>query len=218
MAVEEVVNKALQSSPQVKAAMISSIVAAAGIIINLIITIVKLFLDSKQYKRTLSAQYKTDKRMDWIYALRDTVSEFISHLCTPEEAEELDSRETTQQILSRCRYKIELLLNYKGVLDREILNIIEDIVRLISNSYCADKTYNLEDLVNGLIALMQIYLKFEWNRVKDEVEGKAEYSEKEALEKYKDLCKYMIANSEQDSHTEFVNKALKQIESEIEKC
>lgn len=106
-------------------------------------------------------EYVTNKRVDWIYSVRQEASEFAAlalRLCidrdTNPESEDI-------QILENKRYLLGLFLNYNGVVDSEIIENIESIVDCVSK-----QKYELaRSKLDIFIIHMRLYLKIEWDRV-----------------------------------------------------
>lgn len=125
-------------------------------------------------RKNISVQYITDKRVDWIYEVRNTLAEYIA--IAQECATILASKKKVTKELYReldgYLAKLRLLFNYAGEDDREILDVIEDIRKEISGRKNFDEG-KLENDIVKLTQLSQRYLKMEWERVKYETTGKA---------------------------------------------
>lgn len=124
-------------------------------------------------RKNISVQYITDKRVDWIYEVRNTLAEYIA--IAQECATILSSKKKVTKELYReldgYLAKLRLLFNYAGEDDRKILDVIEDIRKEISGRKNFDEA-KFETDVEKLTQLSQQYLKSEWERVKYEATGK----------------------------------------------
>lgn len=121
--------------------------------------------------KALSLQYITDKRVDWIYAVRDELSGFISlvlyiadkHLVSmgSEDISLEYSRELNQYMA-----KLRLLFNFSGERDKKILELIDSLIHNLKLGKQGFKRSRFEEEVTQLTRQSQIYLKLEWERVK----------------------------------------------------
>lgn len=147
-------------------------------------------------QKSLAVQYVTDKRVDWIYAVREELSNFISISFLLEQMyhteddmdNELFATETCKR--NKSLSQLRLLFNINDELDSEILKALNDIV---GTEYTGDEFIKA---VNILTQKSQIYLKIEWERVKleaksnlndDEIKAKLKEKEKELREFFNEI-------------------------------
>lgn len=119
--------------------------------------------------RQLAVQYITDKRVDWIYEVRNTLSEFISSV---EERtigyDDVTGNRLDEGINHRIRssyYKLKLLFNYQGNADKEIMKLLEVAMTVPETESDEANLYTTLDMI---VSKSQQYLKSEWERVKHE--------------------------------------------------
>jgi hypothetical protein len=131
-----------------------------------------------------SIQYITDKRVDWIYRVREVASDYITLVYDVVASIHLET--INQEMLSELNKKLsmlKLLLNFNGDIDSIIIAKIDAINLDIDN----EKYDEAKLKVSLMIIHLQIYLKLEWNRVNSEVklgEYSKEQYKKEMLELY----------------------------------
>jgi len=156
--------------------IITIIVAALGFISTVLSWIVSSNMERKKSKaekellsRQLAVQYITDKRVDWIYEVRNTLSEFISSV---EERtigyDDVTGNRLDEGINHRIRssyYKLKLLFNYQGNADKEIMKLLEVAMTVPETESDEANLYTTLDMI---VSKSQQYLKSEWERVKHE--------------------------------------------------
>lgn len=123
-------------------------------------------------QKNISVQYITNKRIDWIYEVRNTLSEYIAlaQECKKFYDEKLEIPKEIYREFDICLEKLRLLFNFAGADDRKILELLEKIKSNIS----IEEEFRSSDFQKDIILLTkhsQIYLKLEWERVKCEIEG-----------------------------------------------
>lgn len=179
-------------------------VAAIFSIITFIGDILQYWGNKKQNKQKNNIEYITDKRVDWIYAVRQEVSEFLAlaKVCNNDIDEELLEK------ISQKIYIIQLYLNYDGIVDKILINVMSDIIEDIRN-----KRDTNED-INVFCLHMRIYLKVEWERVKAETNGK-NYSKKQNLKELKSA--YEKYNSSSSRVVKSIKDTVSLIEKELNK-
>ena len=172
----------------------------------LIVCVITIFFDGKRRKRelgdankqleqsikkeielnqkSLAVQYVTDKRVDWIYAVREELSNFISISFLLEQMyqteDDIDKELFTVETCKRNKSlsQLRLLFNINDELDSEILQALNDIV---GTEYTGDEFIKA---VNILTQKSKIYLKIEWERVK--LEAKSNLNDDEIKTKLKE--------------------------------
>lgn len=155
-------------------------------------------------QKSLSIQYITNKRVDWIYVVRDTISEFISLAYFIAEKYKLKSLKVDSALyrnLNKETAKLKLFFNFTGDIDKDILGLINNIV----NNLGADKfdSNEFQNDINLLTKHSQIYLKLEWERVK--LETKNEFSSEKLNEKKEELYKKYDETYKQNIHRDINN-------------
>lgn len=169
--------------------------------------------EEERQKKELSAKYITDKRVDWIQELRETVAEYIMVISPQNPALSKIKRPKTPKkaydyiaiideqtsIALKLRSKILLLLNVEGVTDRKVIVSVEKtydtFVRIclapiegLPAERFKKVTQKQSSNIKELIKNIQICLKFEWNRVKKEACG-APYGKEEQQDNIRQLFK-----------------------------
>lgn len=143
-------------------------IAAVFSIISLIGQVINYFSEKRKRKKDHQITYVTDKRLEWIYEVRNTISEYVAvsnKIADDKKYSGVESIELmhTANMLS-C--KIRLLLNFSDDLDFEILKIINYIC---ANNSEVSKYDEVIDKIGILTDLFQVYFKYEWERIKLEV-------------------------------------------------
>ena len=233
-------------------------IIAIGIVLTLVVSILSLYYSKRNNQAVHYVNSITKNRVEWIYKLREYISEYVALVTIDEHTLFIDGEEELSRHFEKVRLKktnIQLLLNYTGKWDSEIIRIIEELERKSTKFYGSLKLLesitdnNLEDieidklvaentfvrsyvvdfmksqgytysedifglcffmlllddikklryekklsswdvgiclynknlideikqLIDKLVQIVQVYLKFEWNRVKYEGQGKEYY-------------------------------------------
>ncbi len=137
-------------------------------------------------------QYITDKRVDWMYNVRETLSNYISVVILIADEYKLNKNKVPSEFyreINCCTAKLKLLFNFDGELDNKIINLIDDLNNIISNTEFSPRVF--WDKVKKLTKYSQVYLKLEWERVKLETENNLDKMsiKKTLIQKEKDLLK-----------------------------
>ncbi len=168
-----------------------------GVIMTLVVSIVSLYFSVKNNKAVHYVNSVTKNRSEWIYCLRDKISKFISMVnientsfyITDSESDMERSGKHLALTKELCE-NIKLMMNFTDERDRKIIQLLEEIMTAFSTYYheamdckqegsffyetaemeCQSKI--IEEKIPELTKLVQIYLKSEWNRVKEESKGK----------------------------------------------
>lgn len=161
-------------------------IAAFFSIINFLKLLFDTFVNNRNINKQLQVNYITDKRVDWIYKVREVASEFTA-LTTNISLDlsygdgDIDSNSSIDSVskddflkYSEVMSHLKLLLNFSGDIDAVIINLIDKIYR----ETCSGNYKESIKMLYTLIAHLQIYLKLEWNRVNREVK-KRKYSQKQ---------------------------------------
>lgn len=163
--------------------------------------------------RELTTRYITDKRVDWICEVRNTVSEYLAYampvngvffkslikkifLSKPDVN---DITDTFNKVFY-LRNKIKLLLNPQGEIDKKVLKHLEDSIKYFGDLYSVvsgmpshnkrkEAENRLTKSLYDLLFEVEIYLKTEWNRVKKETQdGIGSYTEDDQKADYKNIA------------------------------
>ena len=151
------------------AASIAALVSLIGIIVNIIFQYKNSKLQKEQFDARMQSEkklsekssiskYITDKRIDWIYELRNTASQYIAASVKIADDKKyygsIDLDLIKDSNITAC--KINLLLNFTDVLDKEILERINFI-----NSYNqkAERYEEVKLNISLLTDLFEVYLK-----------------------------------------------------------
>lgn len=159
----------------ITAAAFFSLLSVAG-------NIVQYIHKKRNFKEKNNIEYITNKRVDWIYAVRQAAAAFIAKAHVLSIKTELEPADIYE--LNKHLYLVELYLNYNGIVDGNLVNIMYKIVE--------DIREHDHEGVNAYAQLfcnhLRIYLKVEWDRVKAETNGEKydkERNLKELLKAYK---------------------------------
>jgi hypothetical protein len=145
-------------------------IAITGIAVTFVVSVANLIYSLRTNRRTVFVNTVTTSRLKWIDTLRDEVSEFIAvttrlsdHSSPPDKRAEL--------LLQRDTLLHQIVLHLNPVdLEDQRIKTLATRTREIS-----DKKDATVDLPSALIELRDAtgnYLKKEWNRVKNESEGR----------------------------------------------
>ncbi len=169
-----------------------------GILITFIVSVSSLYYTIRNNKAVHYVNTITQKRIEWIYKLRDLVSKYIALTNVYENVyyndDTTDAEEKFGIHLSECRKistEIKLMLNPFDEKDSEIISIIDKMLNAHSDYYYETKKCKLDDNgffintakmtecekvisrnITSITPKIQIYLKSEWNRVKHESTGR----------------------------------------------
>lgn len=144
-------------------------IAAIFSLLSFIGGILNFFKSNRDRKSNLKISYISDKRRDWIYEVRNVISEFISlatEIADKKKHQEIEDIEQFRY-LNMITCKIRLLLNYSDQFDNHILEIINNICE---NILTVEKYNEIILSISYLTDLMQIYIKCEWERIKQEID------------------------------------------------
>lgn len=132
----------------------------------------------KLNQSNLSAQYITDKRVQWIGDLRNAMADYAAYSTLAREAAVV-ARENETPIngeypevyeINLAAYKIKLLLNVMGETDKEIEKLLNNTTALLVKVQNSEGNANtFDESLDQLIKEMRGYLKAEWERVKQEI-------------------------------------------------
>ena len=162
---------------------IGIVIAAVFSVLSVIGNIINFFLKRKETKKNRSIQYVTDKRVEWIYAVRKEAAEFLSLVHTYG----VDSEIPTEEFERICEkiYILELYFNFEGIVDNVLISLMYDIIDDMKNHRHFNT--NVQLFCNHL----RIYLKVEWNRVKYEANGEKYTKERNISELYTAYKNYL---------------------------
>lgn len=182
--------------------------ASIGIFLTFLMSACSLYFSIKNNKAVHYVNAITKSRIEWVQKLRSTVAEFIANTNIYNNAYYRGDYQKTGIHLSKCQQlctEIKLLLNCCDVRDKEISDIVDEILENYSN-YCNnlhncninssgyfEETRAMSEskraVIRGIELLskkIQIYLKAEWNRIKYESQGKIYQSETQEFD-YREL-------------------------------
>lgn len=162
---------------------IGIVIAAVFSVLSVIGNIINFFLKRKETKKNRSIQYVTDKRVEWIYAVRKDAAEFLSLVHTYGVDSEIPT-EAFERICEKI-YILELYFNFEGIVDNVLISLMYDIIDDMKNHRHFNT--NVQLFCNHL----RIYLKVEWNRVKYEANGKKYTKERNISELYTAYKSYL---------------------------
>lgn len=152
--------------------------------------------------KKLLTEHVTDKRMEWIYTVRQVLAEYISTVYFVAEKykikKENEGSVPTERYreLNEYRAKLNLLFNFSGEIDKVILKLVDSI----DSNLSSEKFHPLQfqNDIDLLTKHCQIYLKLEWERVKLESDNNISKEEMKSKlkEKSRDLYKASIGSVE----------------------
>lgn len=181
--------------------IIAAIIALGGVCVGYIFTLITDFIKNKQEnqrvklslnaaeinsQKSISVQYITNKRVDWIYEVRNTLAEYIAlaQECANKKVNDKNIKipEKIYRELNVYLAKLRLLFNFDGDEDKKILDLLNRIKNNIfdSENFCA---LNFQNDITLLTKYSQVYLKLEWERVKYEIRGEKDLSNEQLLKK-----------------------------------
>lgn len=140
-------------------------VAAVFSVISFLGNIFLYIHKTREQKRQNGIEYITNKRVDWIYAVRQEASAFLSlaHvLAKPGTFSDDDIIKLNEKL-----YILELYLNFGGIIDRVLIQLMYQIIEDVKVRNSDNANMHAQMFCNNL----RIYLKVEWNRVKAEANG-----------------------------------------------
>lgn len=149
-----------------------------------------------QNNKALKLQHITDKRIDWMYTVRNITSEYIGLILYSEHQYRFAGKDIPTEIyrdINEKTAKMRLFYNFAGFIDKKILDVVADINRNIGNKEY--KSQKILDKVELLTKYSQVYFKLEWERVKMEtyqnlLDEEEEFKKKIDYELEKLLIKY----------------------------
>ena len=120
---------------------IGIIIAAVFSVLSVIGNLINFFLKRKETKKIVIIQYVTDKRVDWIYKVREESAIFAakSHTLAHKASCEADEMEELHKQL----FLIELYLNYCGPVDKIIIELMYRIIDSIDKKIMGEKRMNI---------------------------------------------------------------------------
>jgi hypothetical protein len=162
--------------------LVFSIISAVCVVVELIITV-------NNHRKERTVQTVTEQRSSWIQSLRslfveivDLLDHSIDSLITLEREmaspnhRPNDGQEFCVNELRNRYVKLRLLLNFENEIDKELLATLEDLIcridlEVIYSYIVGFDDYNIKDFVAEkelLVLYMSMYLKAEWERLKQE--------------------------------------------------
>lgn len=169
---------------------IGIIIAAIFSVFSVIGNIINFFLKRKETKKNRSIQYVTNKRVEWMYAVRKEAAEFLSLVHTYGKASMIPD-EAFERICEKI-YILELYFNFEGIVDNVLISLMYDIIDDVKNHRSFNT--NAQLFCNHL----RIYLKVEWNRVKYEANGEKYTRERNISELCSAYKSYLEENQKID--------------------
>jgi len=194
------------------AKIMAAIISLVGVIV---IGIVNAVQNHFFRKRELSAQYISNKRVEWIQELRKYMSGYLKEVYTllltnarlaTRSNKDLgiynkmhETNTGSFYLLNEKAAYLHLHLNFKDEVDSVILTLVDEINEMLTMPI--DNLENYQERVGDKTTLLikhtQILLKLEWDRVKDEIKSK-KISKKKMLRKtvrlYEDMSKIERVN------------------------
>ncbi|MCY8842454.1 hypothetical protein [Bacillus atrophaeus] len=152
-------------------------ITIGSILVTLIIGILSLVFTIRNSRKTLFVNAVTSERVKWMAKIRELMSEFLSITRYYEGKELLKDKAKYFERLYHLQSNIELHLNNTDKEDKEINDIVNEIISLIKIVYNKDQhKISKQDALNitlqtqKLVEKSKVYLKNEWEKVKKEAE------------------------------------------------
>lgn len=105
---------------------IGILIAAVFSVISFGGNILQFFLNKHEQKQKNNIEYITNKRVDWIYAVRQEAASFLSiaHVL----GKQAEKSDTDIIKLNEKLYILELYLNFNGVVDKILIQLMYKII------------------------------------------------------------------------------------------
>ncbi|HUD13636.1 MAG TPA: hypothetical protein VMQ56_08275 [Terracidiphilus sp.] len=148
----------------------NDVVAITGIAVTFVVSVANLIYSLRTNRRTIFVNTVTTSRLKWIDTLRDEVSEFIA-VTTRLADHSLPLDKRTEMLLQRDTLLHQIALHLNPV-DPEDQRLKTLAIRARELSEQGDVKKELPAALTELRDATGNYLKKEWNRVKNESEGR----------------------------------------------
>lgn len=187
---------------------IGILIAAVFSVITFLGNILQFLLKKREQKKKNNIEYITNKRVDWIYAVRQEAASFLSiaHVL----GKQAKKSDTDIIKLNEKLYILELYLNFNGIVDKILIQLMYKIIDDIRDGDSNLLNAHAQMFCNNL----RIYLKVEWNRVKAETNGQSYNYKKNINELLNAYKKYKISD---DLNIIDINGIIKLLEKELKK-
>jgi hypothetical protein len=161
--------------PQVMLQFLTAVTAIIAVIIGPLLTRRQIKSSEEIARRQIRASVVSTNRQDWINTLRDALADFLSKEAMARTFNRLhhadaESLGRIQEVL-RLNYKISLLVNSQESDHARLIGLIDKMTDSINGANkTPDELKQMDESINGLrnetVALSQLILKREWERVK----------------------------------------------------
>jgi hypothetical protein len=148
----------------------SDVVAITGIALTFVVSVANLVYSLRNNKRTIFVNTVTTSRLKWINSLRDEVSTFIA--VTTRLSDHSSPQDKIGELLVQRDTLLHQIALHLNPLDSEDQRIAELASRARELTERGDVGKELFSVLIELRSATGRYLKKEWNRVKDESEGR----------------------------------------------
>lgn len=148
----------------------NDVVAITGIAVTFVVSVANLIYSLRTNRRTIFVNTVTTSRLKWIDTLRDEVSEFIA-VTTRLADHSLPLDKRTEMLLQRDTLLHQIALHLNPV-DPEDQRLKTLAIRARELSEQGDVKKELPAALTELRDATGNYLNKEWNRVKNESEGR----------------------------------------------
>ncbi|MGM9572282.1 MAG: hypothetical protein ACI3ZR_08725 [bacterium] len=119
-------------------------------------------------KKAQITNVTTKSRIKWMQELRKYLNEYISIVRNESFIADGVINQSVKNRLLNNISKIKLHMNYKNESDKVIIFLLNKIENILFDENKKDKRKYLESYLDFLVLLSRVYLKQEWERVKNE--------------------------------------------------
>lgn len=169
----------------------------------LIGTILTLGYTWQSSKEKNLVEVVTKNRADWVKEMKELFSNYFTKYDEEKIGKHSDNtKEGEEDTLIKIRNKISLRLNPNGVIDNDILLMLDELNDSIKNSESSDLRIKAETKI-------KLYLKCEWERIKFETkEGIKKYDFEKEFEKIESEHNKLIEEPDEliEEHGKFFKK------------
>ncbi|APC79862.1 TPA: hypothetical protein ACXDAZ_000517 [Clostridium botulinum] len=198
-------------------AVITGIITLIGVIINII-------LIKSQSKKQRTAEIITRNRVEWMQELKKYVSEYNSLVCYYYDKKIPDNLNDYFEKINNSTSKIKLHLNLKGIHDKKIKQIIEDLNSSLERflqltKYKETCNPNTNKKMHMPKELIEFYFN-QYPNIGFKAHKEIFKEDKVYLMTEAELKQYLIDNKNNESTvmTRFISYVVKCIDEDLNKC
>lgn len=187
-------------------------------IIGAITTLIVAFLTIKCIeKRKRIAEHMTDRRIEWMYKVREEIANFISITNAIVDIKSMKEKDISIEkemklSLNKSVAMLRLLFNFDDNRDKSIIFYIDNIINNLRNDEFSYSIFDNDQLI--LVKESQVYLKLEWERAKMEVKGYRKGKVTKEMNKKKKKYDKILDDTTKDAKMS-TQEIIKNLEKEI---